>query len=177
MAMVTTQPLSSDTDNHLRDASFSSYLNSSEKTIISKLAENPNSLFLGRRKVVEGEGEIGVFRAEKYFNDLVVEENPRVPNHVRIETEFQKNAPIDISHSKLKIQPRTTPSAYSESSWNSQSGLLQSVKRNPSQRKGKKRNGKNFISSLGCSCHCNGENSVKEMERKWKEMEKEFVEL
>lgn len=112
-----------------------------------------------------GEGEIGVFRAEKYFNDLVVDENPRVSNHVRIKTQNQKNAAIDISHSKSKIQPRTTPSAYSESSCNSQSGLLQSVKRNPSQRKGKKRNGKNFISSLGCSCSCNGKNSVEVNEK------------
>lgn len=100
------------------------------------------------------EGEIGVFGAEKYFNGLMGEENQRVSNNVRTKTQHQKNAPIDISNSKPKIQPRT-PSVYSESSWNSQSGLLQSVKRNPSQRKGK-----NFISSLGCSCTCNGKNSV-----------------
>ncbi|KAE9454514.1 hypothetical protein C3L33_13582, partial [Rhododendron williamsianum] len=122
-----------------------------------KLAEDPNSLFLGRKKVEEG--EIGVFGAEKYFNGLMGEENQRASNNVRTKTQHQKNAPIDISHSKPKIQPRT-PSVHSESSWNSQSGLLQSVKRNPSQRKGKKRNGKNFISILGCSCSCNGKNSV-----------------
>ncbi|KAG5521201.1 hypothetical protein RHGRI_033679 [Rhododendron griersonianum] len=155
--MVTTQPLSLDTTDRLRDASFSSYLNSPEKSIMRKLAEDPNSLFLGRKKVEEG--EIGVFGAEKYFNGLMGEENQRVSNNVRTKTQHQKNAPIDISHSKPKIQPRT-PSVHSESSWNSQSGLLQSVKRNPSQRKGKKRNGKNFISILGCSCSCNGKNSV-----------------
>ncbi|XP_057509925.1 protein PHYTOCHROME KINASE SUBSTRATE 1 [Actinidia eriantha] len=161
MAVVTiSQPLSCTGNDHLRDASFSSYLNCSEKNFGRKFAESslsPNSTI--NTTIPHEDGEIGVFGAEKYFNGVVDEDDPRVASNGGLKIQDPKNEPIHTSPVKPKIQPRA-PSVHSEASLNSQSALLQSVLRNQAPRKTKKRNGKSFLASLSCSCSCNGKNSV-----------------
>ncbi|PSR85062.1 Protein PHYTOCHROME KINASE SUBSTRATE like [Actinidia chinensis var. chinensis] len=170
MAVVTiSQTLSFTGNDHLCDASFLPYLNCSERNFVRKLAEsslNPNSatamtphkdLYLFRKKAEDG--EIGVFGAEKYFNGVVDEDDPRASNNGGLKIQYMKNEPIHPSPMKPKIQPRTA-SVHSEASWNSQNALLRSVLRNQVPRKTKQRNGRSFLASLGCSCSCNGKNSV-----------------
>ncbi|KAA8529433.1 hypothetical protein F0562_033768 [Nyssa sinensis] len=166
MAMVTlTSPCNT---KHLHDASISSYLNNAEETFVVKLAESspalsslittPNEhLCLGRKKFEDG--EIGVFGAEKYFNGGTDEEKPRIANKGAIKHQYKKDDPVDTGPVKPKTQPGT-PSAYSESSWNSQSAFLHGVQTNPPPRKTNKVHGKSFLSSLGCNCPCGDKNSV-----------------
>ncbi|KAL6969589.1 hypothetical protein U1Q18_029301 [Sarracenia purpurea var. burkii] len=151
------------TDRH-RDPIVSSYLSSSEKSFIRKLADSMDHLHLGRKKKGE-DREIGVFGAEKYFNAAVGGEDDgrRVVAAGNGGISYQLG--IDKSVVKPKNQPGT-PSVRSESSWNSQIALLQqNVPRSipPRRKTTKKRhgNGKSLFSSLGSSsCSCNGQNSV-----------------
>ncbi|XP_052184498.1 protein PHYTOCHROME KINASE SUBSTRATE 1-like [Diospyros lotus] len=184
MAMVTlksgctttiSQPLSFDNHQHHRaDDSFSSYLNSSEKTFVSKLAVAEPGLTA--KSIYEGlcfgkkkeDGEIGVFEAEKYFNGGMDNEDSKAANNGgSIRYQFMKEEPVEegpvkpveIGLMKPNIQLGTA-SIYSDSSWNSQSLLLKDVARNPPERKTNKRNGKSLLANLGCSCYCNGKDSV-----------------
>ncbi|CAL5431018.1 unnamed protein product [Camellia sinensis] len=159
------QALSLNNDNRFRDASFSSYLNCCDETCMRKLAEssqNLNSIITAtphehlhlRRKVEDG--EIGVFGAEKYFNGGMDEESPRIASNGAINyRHVKKDEPVD----KQRIQLET-PSTHSDSSWNSQSGLLQSVVRNPPKKKASKRQAKSLLASLGCNCACNDKSSI-----------------
>lgn len=82
----------SHSDNHLRDVSFSSYVNGTDEPFVLKLAESNGSLstittspqerlYLGRKKAEDG--EIGVFGAEKYFNGGMDEGKPSIANKIR----------------------------------------------------------------------------------------------
>ncbi|KAI6676829.1 hypothetical protein NL676_037625 [Syzygium grande] len=162
--------------NNLRDASFSSYLNNTEESFIHKLAQtsgqslNFKNFHQEEHLYKEEDGEIGVFGAEKYFNGGIdeEEESPRIPkmgsgqsqSHSQHGKKEDPQPHVTTQLVKPKFQS-ATPSVRSESSWNSQSGLLQSILRNPSQRRtSKTNNGKSFLASLGCKCSCSGKSSV-----------------
>ncbi|KAJ7953801.1 protein PHYTOCHROME KINASE SUBSTRATE 1-like [Quillaja saponaria] len=171
MAMVTLTPTTNtsyshsqtfdfeNSNNHLRDASFSSYLNSTDEDFVQKLADSSQNLssiistkrdgvLLGGKKE---DGEIGVFGAEKYFNGGIDEGSPRIANMSTRKYRPKKDEQVDLATRKCKNQPGT-PSVRSESSWNSQSALLQSSLRNPSAAKKNKAHGKSFLATLGCKC-------------------------
>ncbi|XP_019455658.1 PREDICTED: protein PHYTOCHROME KINASE SUBSTRATE 1-like isoform X2 [Lupinus angustifolius] len=136
-------------NNHLRDASFSSYLNIHEKTF----AESSQNLDLeGVKK--EEDGEIEVFEAEKYFNGEEVD-STKVAKVDGKKYKYQKDEQTALETMEYTIQ-HGTPSVRSESSWNSQSALLQSSIRN---RKNKVKK-KSFLAGLGCKCSCSDKNSV-----------------
>ena len=152
-------------NNNLRDASFSSYLNGSEETIIRKLAESSGNRVPvittaeGRKK--EDEEEIGVFGAEKYFSGIIDEESEKTTSMSSARKyQHKKDEQVELDTTKkYKIQPGT-PSVHSESSWNSQSALLQIALRNPSKTKADKVRGKGILASLGCKCYCSDKDSV-----------------
>ncbi|XP_057950152.1 protein PHYTOCHROME KINASE SUBSTRATE 1-like [Malania oleifera] len=152
----------------LCDASFSSFLNNREKALVPRFVEssqylNPiistpqEQLHLGRKKT--DDGEISVFGAERYFNGRMDEENPRIGRGaVKYQSKKDERA-VGVDPPKQKIVP-ATPSTQSESSWNSQSALVQGVLRNPSQSKTNKLHVKSFLAHLGCNCSCSDKNSV-----------------
>ncbi|ESQ35384.1 hypothetical protein EUTSA_v10009661mg [Eutrema salsugineum] len=131
---------------------------------------------VGISKKASEDLEISVFGAEKYFNgDMDSDHSPRpvspLPNpEVSIERIF-------IGPKQSSINSSETPSLRSESSWNSQSLLLQ----NKSEKKNKNKNNsscnsflqekdvssnqkvsnkKSFLANLGCRCVCSNWNSV-----------------
>lgn len=124
--------------------------------------------YSGRKK--EEDGEIGVFGAEKYFNggtDHV--DSPRKTKTDAKKLDFVKPEGIislePIIKPVITTHQGTASSVRSESSWNSQTALLQStVMRNPNpplQKPSNKVNGKSFLSSLaGCKCYCSDRSSV-----------------
>ncbi|KAK9277243.1 hypothetical protein L1049_006782 [Liquidambar formosana] len=157
-----------DKHNDPRNVSFSSYLNGAEESFVLKLAEsseNPSPfntaqqehLYMGRKKVEDG--EIDVFGAERYFNGRMEKETPRVANKCVRKYQSKEDEPADLDPMKPKTQPGT-PSVRSESSWNSQSVLLQSGLRNPTRHRTNKVHGKRFLSSLSCKCACSDKDSV-----------------
>ncbi|KAK6922027.1 hypothetical protein RJ641_012534, partial [Dillenia turbinata] len=165
------QTLSTTTTNndHLLEVSSSSYLNKSEETFVFKLGESspkPNPISSTPQhpystKQMTEDGEIGIFGAEKYFNGIIDEETPRSMNKSGRGPLYRKEEGISTEQVKPKVQPGT-PSVRSESSWNSQSALLQAIVRNPSRKKASKVNTrKSFLASLGCNCACSDKNSVK----------------
>ncbi|KAL1218634.1 Protein PHYTOCHROME KINASE SUBSTRATE 1 [Cardamine amara subsp. amara] len=124
-----------------------------EKKIVKKASEDP---------------EIGVFGAEKYFNgDMDSDKSSSVlsltnPELERIVDDLKQNAKKSTG----------TPSVRSESSWNSQSVLLQNKvvnscnsslherKNNSGQIQKVSNNKKSFLANLGCKCACSDGNSV-----------------
>ncbi|KAK6931229.1 hypothetical protein RJ641_003022 [Dillenia turbinata] len=155
--------------NHLLDVSFSSYLNKSEEAFVFKLGESSSKLnsinstqqeHLYSTKQKTEDGEIGIFGAEKYFNGIIEEETPRIVNKSERTPRYKKEEEIGTEQVKPKVQPGT-PSVRSESSWNSQSALLQAIVRNPSRNKASKVNTrKSFLASLACNCACSDKKSV-----------------
>lgn len=149
-SLTVTSACNSDSNN-IRDVSFSSYLNSAEESFILQLSESHNKQ-LRRKSEEEGDGEIGVFGAEKYFNGGMDDECSRVSKKITSKRHQQLTKELtDLPSVKPKKQP-STPSSRSESSWNSQIALLQ---RSSSQVKSNKaRQGKSFLGSIGCKCAC-----------------------
>lgn len=154
-------------NNNNRDASFSSNLNSAEENFVRKLTVSNHNLspviasqeeqeYLGTKKVEEE--EIGVFSAEKYFNGAM-DDSPRLPNVGIRKHKYIKDEQIKVAPVKPKKEPGT-PSVRSESSWNSQSALLQNVLRNPSPKQANKVQGKSFFAALRCKCSCSDKDSV-----------------
>ncbi|CAN6727369.1 unnamed protein product [Malus baccata var. baccata] len=155
-----------------RDASFSSYFSGNEEAVVHKLADQAskeqqhnNNIHLGAEKEAADDEEIGVFRAEKYFNGVIDEEtsvtSPKSGSGSTNKYHHNKDKPVSMDHMKIRVQPGT-PSVHSESSWNSQSNLLRSALRNPYRTNtttGNKQR-KNFFASLGCKCSCSDKNSV-----------------
>ncbi|TKY69688.1 PHYTOCHROME KINASE SUBSTRATE 1 [Spatholobus suberectus] len=146
---------------HLRDASFSSYLNNKEEI----LAESGHGFISNRKEPLgvkkEDDGEIGVFEAEKYFNGEETESPPRVANNDanKHQQQHQKDEQTALVTSKYKVQ-YGTPSVRSESSLNSQNALLQGAVRNSSRNMKNKLQRKSFLAGLGCKCYCSDKNSV-----------------
>ncbi|PON57591.1 hypothetical protein PanWU01x14_173110 [Parasponia andersonii] len=146
---------------------------SSEAPFSPHLTSQEKHTQLGRKKE-DQDDEIGVFRAEKYFNGVIDhdETSSRISgiSSARSYTPYKNDDQIqtviaDLEQIKSKIQPRT-PSVRSESSWNSRSMLLQSSSssssalKNSSRTKRSKINGKKLLSDLGCKCSCSDKNSV-----------------
>lgn len=155
------------------DASFSSCSSNTAEAFLRNLGESSQSLspiihtsnqeehrHLGRKK--EEDEEIGVFGAEKYFNGVIERESPRIGSTVARKHHYKKDhEPAKVDHMKGRPRSAGTPSIRSESSWNSQSALLQNGLRNPYRKKKNKLHGKNFFSSLGCNyCSCSDKNAV-----------------
>lgn len=159
----TTIPPTSTTEiphnSHLKEASFSSYL-------------LPNST----PKPPPDDTELSIFDAERYFNENPDKKpNPKSPNVERIVERCDLSTVSRLSSvSSLDGYPRNyrsgsfhaTPTASSEASWNSQTGLLStppgsiavSIKNLPlnnAQRKGYSRNW-----LFGRKCPCSGRKSV-----------------
>ncbi|GFS41346.1 hypothetical protein Acr_00g0073820 [Actinidia rufa] len=154
MAMVKLTPDLSFENHHLRDTSFSPYLKRSEETFVHKL----EGLNLGKIEVEDE--EIGVFGAEKYFNEATYEDDPRITNKYAIGYQQAKDEPVDTVPVKPKIPVQTPSVRSSESSLNSQSALLQGIS-NPSPRKANKKQGKrSLLAGLACKCYCSDKNSV-----------------
>ncbi|XP_068638878.1 protein PHYTOCHROME KINASE SUBSTRATE 1 [Aristolochia californica] len=141
--------------DHLRDASFSSYL--TEERIVLKLGEIARTLpttvapvttepayqiNLGSRRYTP-DGEISIFDAEKYFKGGVDDDGTLKPDG-KIE--------MPSLHTKIRSG---APSTCSEVSWNSQSALLRGFRRENLQ---KQHSGKRFFGGLGCNC--SGKKSV-----------------
>ncbi|KDP41190.1 hypothetical protein JCGZ_15597 [Jatropha curcas] len=179
------QNLSSEinSNNNLRNVSFSSYLSNAEETFVDELAESNKKLIgqalegihfssSGRKKVAE-DGEIGVFSAEKYFNGVIDEDSPRITKIIPRKYQQPKKEEISNDHivpakPAVNIQPATpkvniqpaTPSVVSESSRHSQTALLHNfVQRKTSSRKANK-SGRNFLAGLGCKCYCSDKDSI-----------------
>ncbi|KAG5062742.1 hypothetical protein JHK85_003925 [Glycine max] len=144
---------------HLRDASFSSYLNNTEEI----LTESGHGYVSSRKDPLgvkkEDDGEIGVFEAEKYFNGEEIGSPPRVADNDANKHRPQKDEQTALVTRKYKVQ-NGTPSVRSESSLNSQSALLQSAVRNSSRNMKSKLHRKSFLAGLGCKCYCSDKNSV-----------------
>ncbi|KAG5068083.1 hypothetical protein AAZX31_01G045100 [Glycine max] len=144
---------------HLRDASFSSYLNNKKEI----LAESGHGYVSSRKEPLgvkkEDDGEIGVFEAEKYFNGEEMESPPRIADNDANKHLPQKDEQTVLVTRKYKVQ-YGTPSVRSESSLNSQSALLQSAVRNSSRNMKSKLQRKSFLAGLGCKCYCSDKNSV-----------------
>uniref|UniRef100_A0A1J3F8D5 Protein PHYTOCHROME KINASE SUBSTRATE 1 n=1 Tax=Noccaea caerulescens TaxID=107243 RepID=A0A1J3F8D5_NOCCA len=112
--------------------------------------------------------EIGVFGAEKYFNgDMDSDQSSSVLSLTNPEVE---KFTVDTKQSARKSTG--TPSVRSESSWNSQSMLLQNKmvngcnsslqdkKNNNGQIQKASNSKKSFLANLGCKCACSDGDSV-----------------
>ncbi|KAL5981141.1 hypothetical protein ACLOJK_029061 [Asimina triloba] len=101
--------------------------------------------------------ELGVFDAEKYFSQETYGEKTDIP---------EKGGSRSLSREERNRPPKTTPiksstpSIRSESSWNSQSALLSSLRRDPSANSRKQANGKRFFAGFGYCGYCSGKRSV-----------------
>ncbi|CAN8266697.1 unnamed protein product [Cochlearia groenlandica] len=112
--------------------------------------------------------EIGVFGAEKYFNgDMDSDQSSTVMSLTNQEVER-----FNVDSKQSAKKSTRTPSVRSESSWNSQSmllqnkfvnscnGSLQHKKHNNGQIQKVNNSKKNFLSNLGCKCACSDGKSV-----------------
>ncbi|KAJ9172192.1 hypothetical protein P3X46_015459 [Hevea brasiliensis] len=164
-------PLENSSKN-LLDFSFSSLLSNSDETFVRKLAESNRNIgaqdvkehhYLGKKKE---DGEIGIFGAEKYFNGCIDEDSPRISSIIPRKYNLQPKKDEQLNDHMVPVKPKghpATPSVRSESSWDSQSALLQCVQRNTSETKKDKvhrKVGKNFLAGLGCKCSCFHKDSI-----------------
>ncbi|CAO2828793.1 unnamed protein product [Amaranthus hypochondriacus] len=182
----------------IREASFSSYLNSSEENYIRSLVESSQTLVPPkhdhpqnpREKKVE-DGEIDVFSADKYFNSGITETRN---NNSSIRSRSTKYQTMEINdedltdvqqvgivsssvHTKPRsIQSRTPSSNQSEYSSNSQSALLKRFNRTPSRistnNESKNNNNNSKLQGAGMisllSCSCCVKKSV-DIDREFKD--------
>ncbi|KAL5100265.1 hypothetical protein RYX36_004592 [Vicia faba] len=163
MVISATTFTSQNTNNNLRDASFSSYLSNKKETFAD--SSHPFSinkkepLQLGVKK--EDDGEIGVFDAEKYFNGVEADTpTPRVATIDANKFKYMKNQQQKcLQNRKPKVQ-YGTPSVSSESSLNSQNTLLQTAGKNSSSIRKNQVRRKSLFAILGCKCSCYDKNSV-----------------
>lgn len=164
-----TLPLGND-NSSIRDASFSAYLNGTEEAFVRSLmpvimtTREEQKSDVGRKK--EDDEEIGVFGAEKYFKGGLMDpgENPRSGSMSAKKHQHKKAERVDPAM-KYRIQPRTPSVQSDQSSWNSQSALLQNGLRNiPPSRTNNNTNKvrrKTILAGLGCKyCSCSDKDSV-----------------
>ncbi|CAA7031169.1 unnamed protein product [Microthlaspi erraticum] len=160
-----------------------SYLTSKEDAL-TQMNINPEEHHdaVGISKKASEDMEISVFGAEKYFNgDMDSDHSPRLssplPNpEVSVERVF-------VGLKQSSKHSSETPSLRSESSWNSQSLLLQNKYEKKKNNKESPRcnsylqekdinsnhkvsNKKSFLSNLGCRCVCSNWNSVDVVDEK-----------
>ncbi|EEF39916.1 conserved hypothetical protein [Ricinus communis] len=168
-SIAQTLPLenSSTINNNLRDVSFSSYLNNGEVRKLAGQQDQEQHRFLGRKKVEDG--EIGVFSAEKYFNGGIEEDStPRLTNIIprKYNQPKKDHEQDDLISRKPIVLPAGSPSIISDSSWNSQTALLQNVQRKTvlqrktSNKANGRSSGMNFLAGLGCKCACSDKDSI-----------------
>ncbi|XP_047322439.1 protein PHYTOCHROME KINASE SUBSTRATE 1-like [Impatiens glandulifera] len=147
-----------------RNASFSSYLNSTEETFIKNLSDSVRKPYPDGKKTEDG--EIDVFEAEKYFNGAIDDHEQQSSKLSTIINGPNKHEPDQYSQNKQRTRVQFgTPSVNSESSWNSSSVLLQPALKNQTPplppQMNKNNNLKTLISNLRCNyCLCNDKNSV-----------------
>ncbi|WOG99557.1 hypothetical protein DCAR_0518910 [Daucus carota subsp. sativus] len=158
------------TDSNLRVASFSYYLNSKDENFVFNLAkgipdssspimspeETPRLINLGRSR--NNEPEFSVFAADRYFNT-------RKECSDSSKYELEKEKSVDLHLLQQKIRPRTPSISSEASSWNSQSVLLHSLQKNPSQIKHKKGFGLKYFPFFGCQGSCSEKKAVYVNER------------
>lgn len=144
-----------ETTKNVREPSFSSYLDGPETTFVLKLGglspsiSTPHDHILLAKNTTD-DREIGVFDAEKYFNEGL-NRTPKVCPKELSSPHHKKDAPTEVL--AIKEHPPTAPlsSIRSESSWNSRSALLHTISRN---QKPTKANKKSFLATIGCNCSC-----------------------
>lgn len=164
-----------DNNSDLRDASFS-YLRAGEGFEHNNHSASghhhiPPLKSLGRSitKSNDEESEISVFSAERYFN-MIQDDNKKSINNkigynkkeIMINNTNSNNQVHDLERtrtSKSSFRPGT-PSSCSEVSWNSQTALLPTLIRNPSESKKKKLNGKNIFANFSCGGSCYDKKSI-----------------
>ncbi|XP_027360759.1 protein PHYTOCHROME KINASE SUBSTRATE 2-like [Abrus precatorius] len=155
------QTFNSQNNNHLRDASFSSYLNNNEGNLAESshpfISNGKDPLYQGVKK--EDDGEIEVFEAEKYFNGEDMESPQIFVYNDANKYQCQKDEKTARETRKYKVQ-WGTPSVLSESSLNSQSAMLKSSMKNSSRNMKNKLQRMSFLAGLGCKCYCSDKNSV-----------------
>ncbi|XP_057951961.1 protein PHYTOCHROME KINASE SUBSTRATE 3-like [Malania oleifera] len=161
---------SENNSNHLRVASFSSYLRTAEENTAHKHAEliqgssitfkptqeSRRAISLGRSK--SEVGEINVFGAEKYFNEIMDDDYLRTAEKRAWRHGHKSAEGADMHDTKPKVM-LGTPSVSSES-LNSQTTLLPSLARNSSRSKQRKANDKRFFGGFGCKGSCADKKSV-----------------
>ncbi|KAI4348530.1 hypothetical protein L6164_009243 [Bauhinia variegata] len=183
-----------------RDASFSSYLRSDEATNCQRhLAIGPGRC----RATDDSTTELSIFDAHKYFNDLsnndiqkvTISSNSRVSPlvHVNLEhnpergdiremsryssTSSSVDAYANIRNYRASSFHAATPTASSEASWNSQTGLLShppgaiavSMRRPPHPTDSNKKTRASLPKSMSIfrrNCPCSGKKSVQVEEKK-----------
>nr|XP_023927982.1 LOW QUALITY PROTEIN: protein PHYTOCHROME KINASE SUBSTRATE 3-like [Quercus suber] len=115
---------------------------------------------LGRNKAEDG--EISVFGAERYFNMKLENDSLRtIIDSQANKHGLKKYNRNDLHYRRPKPKSRPgTPSISSDASWNSQTTLLQSALRKPSQYMDKKVNEKMHFSGFICSWPCSDKKSI-----------------
>uniref|UniRef100_A0A7N0UJD3 Uncharacterized protein n=1 Tax=Kalanchoe fedtschenkoi TaxID=63787 RepID=A0A7N0UJD3_KALFE len=158
------QSLSLSNSSKVRDPSFSAYLDEADGRYVAELSRSRS----GQRGRVSADGEIGVFSADKYFNEGV-EAGQKPRERVKaVESGLRRSglegddreAVFTPARSKINLG---TPSVRSDSSWHSQSALLHGF---PSQvpgrhSTGEKQGKKSFLSGVSCRCSCVTKKSLK----------------
>ncbi|KAJ0106507.1 hypothetical protein Patl1_17794 [Pistacia atlantica] len=121
---------------------------------------NSNNLGEAWKEGKSGEGEIGVFEAQKYYN-MRLDDGPIIIDTATTPGNRKANQ-VELLRVKTKSRPGT-PSVSSETSWNSQTTLLPSYQRSlpRAQNKPKRVHGKSsFFAGLSCHGSCNDKKSV-----------------
>ncbi|CAL0331220.1 unnamed protein product [Lupinus luteus] len=152
------QTLNSEKNHHHPESIFSPYLNSSnEGNSIRCLAESrPKLSPLMTNKKSTHHREIGVFGAEKYFNEEELN-TPRGSNKAGTKYMHQRDQQIALETMNYKTEYGTQSILSESTTSNSQSALLQ---RNSQRNKKNKVHAKSFLAGVGLKCSCSDKDSV-----------------
>ncbi|KAE9607373.1 hypothetical protein Lal_00026957 [Lupinus albus] len=153
------QTLNTEKNHHFQESIFSPYLNrNNEGNSIRRFVEPRTKLspLMTNKKSPHHNGEIGVFGAEKYFNEEELNTS-RGSNKAVTKYMHQRDQQIALETMNYKAQ-YGTPSIRSESTTsNSQSALLQ---RNSQRNMKNKVHAKSFLAGVGLKCSCSDKDSV-----------------
>ncbi|MED6121643.1 hypothetical protein PIB30_032184 [Stylosanthes scabra] len=161
-----------DNKNHIHDAIFSPYLNKNQGTSqnLSPFIRRDSFQHHHGEKKKEEDGEIGVFGAEKYFNESEVDSSSVASSSIAT-SKYLHQHHQQRDHHQTALEPYGTPSIRSESTTcNSQSALLQSAmimrssqrnnNKNKNMNSNHKAQAKSFLAGIGIKCSCSDKNSV-----------------